>query len=209
MLPEPLAREPSAERRREVRIVASIAGRYALANSAQDRGEWRIFACRAVNLSPESIALAAPVKGEVGAPVIADILHLGRLQGNIARLFDRGFAMRIRASDEERDKLADKIEWLGRHKDDNLPDQRANDRFAPFYPYSRLILPDGTVMMCFVVDMSESGAAISAEVVPEIGTVLAVGKVIGRVVRHFSGGFSIRFVELQSRDRVEEMVICE
>jgi hypothetical protein len=109
----------------------------------------------------------------------------------------------------ERDKLADKIDWLAKHKDDQLLDQRANERFAPINPYSRLILPDRTVMICFVIDMSVSGAAVSAEVVPEVGTVLAVGRVIGRVVRHFSGGFSVRFVELQSRDRVEAMVIYE
>jgi len=57
--------------------------------------------------------------------------------------------------------------------------------------------------------LSVSGAAISAEIVPPIGTVLAVGKVVARVVRHFAGGFSVRFVEPQSRDRVEAMVIQE
>jgi hypothetical protein len=209
MVPEQRACGRSAESRDEVRIVVSIPGRYSLADQRNERGERRIFACRAVNLSPRSIALAAPVNGKVGARVIADILQLGRVQGNILRLFDRGFALGIRADDEERAKLADKIDWLAKHKDDQLPDQRANERFAPINPYSRLMLPDGRVMICFVIDLSVSGAAISAEVVPDIGTVLAVGKVIGRVARHFSGGFSVRFVELQSRDSVEAMVIYE
>ena len=90
-----------------------------------------------------------------------------------------------------------------------MPDQRADARFEPIKPYSRLILRDGTVMMCFVVDLSVSGAAVSAETVPEIGTVVAVGRVIGRVVRHFDGGFSVKFVELQSRESVEDRAICE
>jgi hypothetical protein len=64
-------------------------------------------------------------------------------------------------------------------------------------------------MNCFVVDLSVSAVALSAEIVPRIGTVLAVGRVVGRVVRHFEGGFSVKFVEVQSRDSVEALVICE
>lgn len=198
-----------AERQRELRIVARIPGRYSLADVRDARGERCIFACRAVNLSPRSVAIAAPVIGKLGEQIIADVLHLGRLRGPIARVFDRGFAMDVDASEEERGRLASKIEWLGRHKDDHVPDQRSNERFAPINPHSRLIMPDGTCMNCFVVDISASGAAISAETVPEIGTVLAVGKVAARVQRHFTGGFSVRFVELQSREHVEALVIHE
>jgi hypothetical protein len=208
---EQLAREnlALAEQRREVRIVVSIPGRYSLADLRGARGERRVFACRAVNLSAQSIALAAPVNGKIGARVIADVLHLGRVEGAIVRVFDRGFAMSVRASDDERAKLADRIEWLAKHKDEQVPDQRADARFAPINPYSRLILPDGKVMICFVVDLSASGAAISAEIVPEVGAVLAIGKVIGRVVRHFEGRFSVKFVEEQSRESVEARVVWE
>jgi hypothetical protein len=164
---------------------------------------------RAVNLSAQSITLAAPVNGKIGARVIADVLHLGRVEGAVARVFDRGFAMSVRASDEDRARLVERIEWLAKHKDESLPDQRADARFAPINPYSRLILPDGTVMVCFVVDLSASGAAISAEIVPHIGTVLAIGRVVGRVARHFEGGFSVKFVEAQSRESVEARVVCE
>ena len=208
---EPLAREDVAvaEQRREVRIVVSIPGRYSLADVRDARGERRVFACRAVNLSGQSIALAGPVNGKIGARVIADILHLGRVEGIVARVFDRGFAMSVRARGEERARLVDRIEWLAKHKDEQVPDQRAEARFTPINPYSRLILPDGTVMICLVVDVSISGAGISAEIVPEIGTVVAVGRVIGRVVRHFDGGFSVKFVELQNRESVEARVISE
>jgi hypothetical protein len=212
MLPEQIERQDlrsAVECRRDLRIVASVSGRYSLVDLRDTRGERCVFACRAVNLSLQAITLAAPVSGKVGGRIIADILHLGRVEGMVARVFDRGFAMNIRASEAERAKLASKIEWLARHKDDHLPDQRADARFAPIVPYSRLILPNGAVMMCFVVDISVSGAAISAEIVPPIGTVLAVGKVVARVVRHFAGGFSVRFVEPQSRDRIEAMVIQE
>ncbi|MGP0089983.1 MAG: PilZ domain-containing protein [Xanthobacteraceae bacterium] len=215
MSPKRLARQELTsqdavpERRREPRIVARIPGRYSLTDVRDARGERCVFACRAVNLSPRSVAVAAPVIGKLGERIIADILHLGRLEGPITRLFDRGFAMDIEASEEERANLAGKIEWLARHKDDQLPDRRSNQRFAPISPHSRLVMPDGTCMNCFVIDISISGAAISAKDVPEVGTVLAVGKVVSRVQRHFVGGFSVRFIEPQSRERVEAMVIQE
>jgi hypothetical protein len=190
------------------RIVVSIPGRYSLSDVRDMRGERRIFACRAVSISPENIVLAAPVRGKVGERVLAAILHIGRVEGTLAQVFEHGFAVSLSGTDEERIKLNSKIEWLAKHKHDQLPDQRANARFAPRRPYTRLMLPDGTVMTCFVVDLSVTGVAISAEVVPEIGTVVAVGRIVGRVVRHFDDGFSVQFAEPQARANVEAWAIC-
>jgi hypothetical protein len=59
---------------------------------------------------------------------------------------------------------------------------------------------------CFVIDMSVSGAAVSADVQPEIGTPLAVGACIGRVVRLLPDGFAVKFVEQQSRNDFERRI---
>jgi hypothetical protein len=55
--------------------------------------------------------------------------------------------------------------------------------------------------------MSVTGAAVSSELQPEIGTPLAVGRTVGRVVRHFSEGFAVRFIEQQQRERLERVII--
>ncbi len=89
--------------------------------------------------------------------------------------------MSITANAGEREKLAAKIEWLGKFKDHVEGEQRAERRFAPTNPYSQIMLPDGGTQTCLVIDLSVSGAALSAEPVPDIGTVLAVGKIVGRV----------------------------
>jgi len=62
-------------------------------------------------------------------------------------------------------------------------------------------LRDGTTLSCFVIDVSPSGVAVSADVEPEIGTRLAVGQAVGHVVRRFNEGFAVQF------DRLYEMVI--
>jgi hypothetical protein len=163
------------DRRHDVRIIVSIGGRFSLADRRDPRGERRVYACRAVNLSPRAIALASAVSGKLGDRVIADIDHLGRLEGEIICLLERGFVMSVFATDEQREKLVAKIEWLQNFKDHDVSDQRADQRVIPASPYSRMMPADGSVEACLVIDVSVSGAAVSAEPVPEIGTVLPSG----------------------------------
>jgi hypothetical protein len=55
--------------------------------------------------------------------------------------------------------------------------------------------------------MSVSGAAVSADIVPEIGMPLALGKVVGRVRRRFPEGFAIQFIETQDLETLEERLL--
>jgi len=114
-----------ADRRHDARIVVSIPGQFSLADRRDMRGERRIFSCRAINVSSYAIALASAVSGKVGDRVIAEIEHLGKLKGSIMRVLERGFVMNIIATAEEREKLATKIEWLGKYKDHDEGDRRA------------------------------------------------------------------------------------
>lgn len=195
------------ERGLDVRIIVSIPGRYSLSDRRDARGERRVFACRAINVSPRAIALAGPVTGKLGERVLAHIDHLGKLEGLIIRILERGFVISVSASEDERERLAAKIKWLENYKNHDANDQRTDERTVPANPYSTMILADGSMESCVVLDLSGSGVAISADTVPEVGTVLAIGSVVGRVARHFLGGFGVEFIERQNRDIVESMVI--
>ncbi len=63
------------------------------------------------------------------------------------------------------------------------------------------------MLECFVIDISASGAAVSADVVPDVGTILAIGQVPGKVVRHFAEGFAVKFKQTQRANLVEKLVI--
>ena len=197
------------ERRNDVRIIVNIPARFSLSDRRDEHGEQRVFAGRAVNLSTRAIAFASPVDGKVGERVTAHIDHLGKFEGSVIRTLERGFVMSIPADEDTRDKLAAKIEWVENHKNHDVIDKRADPRVVPANPYSRMILSDGSTETCLVLDVSVSGAAISADTLPKIGTVLAIGTVVGRVVRHFDGGFAIQFIQRQQRETVEAMVICD
>ena len=192
------------ERRRHQRVKVNLLGRYMLA----DRRE---FPCQVIDMSPGGMALVAPVVGIPGERVIAYVDHLGRLEGKISRLIENGFAMNISATLRKRDKLAAQLTWLANRQILNLPEDRRHGRFNPRNPMARLILPNGVNISCRVIDLSQSGAAISIapDLRPVVGAMVTIGKTQGRVVRHIEDGFAIEFTRLQHPDFLEDSVTGE
>jgi hypothetical protein len=168
----------------------------------EDRRE---FPCQVVNMSPGGMAVIAPVSGEIGARVIAYVDHLGRLEGKIARQLHNGFAMTILATPRKRDKLAAQLTWLANRSILNLPEDRRHGRFVPTIVAARLIMPNGTNVGVRIIDLSLSGAGIATPNRPEVGTLVTLGKIPGRVVRHLEEGFAMEFTRLQHPDSIEEI----
>ena len=195
----PSLRTLSAERRRFQRVRVNLLGRFMLA----DRRE---FPCQVVNMSPGGMALIAPVSGAPGERIIAYVDHLGRLEGHIARVFENGFAMTLSATARKRDKLAAQLTWLANRQILGLPEDRRHGRIVPRNPVGRLILPNGVNLTCRIIDVSQSGAGIATDQRPPIGTLVTLGKVQGRVVRHLEDGFAVEFTRLQHPDFLEENI---
>jgi hypothetical protein len=73
-----------------------------------------------------------------------------------------------------------------------------------------MILADGSIHGCFIIDISPSGAGISTEVQPPpIGTPLAIGACVGRVIRIFETGFAVKFIERQDIDDLSRRIIVQ
>jgi hypothetical protein len=197
----------SDERPKETSVLVRISGRFCMPNKRDENGNLRQFACRMVNVSQTAMILASPVSGRIGERVIAYFEEFGNIHGSILKMMECGFSIQILASQKDRSKLLRKIIWLQQNKDHDVPDARAYKRVIPHDPISTLIFPDASSMRCFIIDMSASGAAISADITPRIGTILAVGKVPGKVVRHFDEGFAVQFNALQEHQSLEKLVI--
>ncbi len=171
-------------------------GSYTLPNWYDPEGKLRSFACRTTRVSPFRALLDVPVVGKVGDRLTSYFRDFGKFEGQISDTVHGGFLLELEMTRAERAKLAEKLVWLEkRQKDPTIRDSRRDARFVPNVPHSALMLADGSSIPCLVIDVSVSGVAVSSEVQPEIGTPLAVGTCIGRVVRHFSDGFAIKFVE--------------
>ena len=180
-------------------------GRYALASRMVLPGP-QIFACRLQSISSQQLVAAAPVPGAIGERITANFEPFGTIHGVVARHIDDGFVVDVQCSDEERDKLASKIDWFKKRTFAGVGDKRQHRRFMPREPRSAIVLSSGEVLPCLVIDMSASGAAVSADHTPEIGEPLAVGRVVSRVVRTLEVGFAVQFVNVQEKDDVEDLL---
>ena len=181
------------------RVELTLFGRYMLSNHQE-------FPCQILDMSPGSAAMITPVSGAVGERVIAYVDHLGRIEGDILRLFDGGFAMSIKATTHKRDKMAAKLTWLANRHELNLPEDRRHERIAPRSRAAVIKLEDGRVYQTKILDLSLSGAAIELSVRPAIGTVLWLGNMRGRVVRQFDEGVAIEFAIVQTRNSLEDFL---
>jgi hypothetical protein len=186
----------------------AVAGQYTLPKWFDAQGKPRTFACRTSRISPFRMMVAVPVVGRIGEPIASYFGDFGKLNGVISDTLAGGFLLELEMTTNMRQKFASKLNWLdNKQKNPSIRDGRQQARIVPETPHSSLTFADGTVSSCFIIDMSVSGAAISADVQPPIGMPLAVGACVGRVVRLLPEGFAVKFVEPQNRGDLERRVV--
>jgi hypothetical protein len=186
----------------------AVSGQYTLEKRFDAQGRPRTFACRTSRISPFRMMVMVPVMGKVGDPVKSYFGDFGRLEGLICDTVAGGFLLDLAMTSTMREKFASKLTWLQqKQRDPKIRDGRKQSRIVPASSHSILTFADGSTRSCFVIDMSVSGAAVSAEVQPPIGMPLALGACVGRVVRHLPDGFAISFVEPLSRDALERRLV--
>ncbi|MEJ0075456.1 MAG: PilZ domain-containing protein [Alphaproteobacteria bacterium] len=184
-----------------------LGGRYSLASRYDTKGNRREFACRTSRVSPYQMLVSVPVLGPVGERVVTYFGDFGNIDGWITNLTEGGFLLDIELPRQRREKFVAQLSWLKKHQEDAaVIDSRAQRRIVPQSPHSILIFGDGTTLNCLIIDVSPSGVAVSADVEPEIGTRLAVGRCVGTVVRRFAEGFAIQFDLLQRIETLEYMI---
>jgi hypothetical protein len=188
-------------------VSIAVGGCYSLENLYDHQGNRREFACRTSRVSPFRMLISVPVIGLVGQRVASYFGDFGKLDGCIADTVPGGFLIDLETCRDQREKLARKLTWLEKQlKDPSVIEARENRRIIPKNPHSTVILADGSYRDCFIIDMSPSGAAVSADIKPDVGTPLAVGSCVGRVVRHFREGFAVKFVVTQNETKLEKLV---
>jgi len=193
-------------RQRAVNI--TVGGTYTLHRWYDAKGKPRTLACRTARVSPFRMIVEVPVVGRVGDRISSYFGPFGAFEGAISDTMNGSFLLELEMTRARREKLAEQLTWLEKkQKDSSVLDQRKELRIVPVTPHSILTLADGSLHPCFIVDMSCSGCAVSAEVQPPVGMPLAVGACIGRVVRITATGFAVKFIEKQARDDLERLMV--
>jgi hypothetical protein len=151
-------------------------------------------------MSAGGMALLSPAICETGERIVAYLDVIGRIEGIVVRPSDGGFAVRIVAGPHKREKIVNQLTWLINRDRLGLSEGRRHERVVPRNPSSKLILPNGEIYDCRVIDVSLSGASIASDVRPPIGAGVVLGRMRGRVVRHHDKGLAIQFADLQDPD---------
>lgn len=195
-----------ANSRKDVRFIGDVMGSYVLAARVQTPGAVQVFACRSRSVSAQEAVVNAPVSGKPGDALTMTLQGLGIIRGRISRVLEGGFAVTFDCTDQERTALAARIDWLKRRTLKAVSDRRAHRRVLPRETRANLTLGDGQRFDCFIIDMSQSGVAVSADVLPPIGSLAGVGAIPGRVVRHIEAGFAVQFAEVQQIGQLEALL---
>ena len=193
---------PRRNSREHPRIMTKLLGRYMLA----DRREFR---CTIIDVALGGIALTGPERGAIGETVIVYSDRLGRVQGDIVRFLEGGFALKLTVTTWATEKLARRLSELQAHSAPiSFPWRREpriepDDKVAPFNP------PEGAE--CEVIDLSLTGADVKISQRPEVGALVQLGQLRGTVVRHSESGVAIEFVDVPDgatlTDRLTEIVL--
>jgi hypothetical protein len=190
------------DRQRFQRVQLSLLGRCMFADQ-------RECPCQLLEISPGDAAFVSPFAAETGDRVVAYIDDIGRIEGVILEQIEHGFVMSISASQRKRDKLADTLTWLANRHVLSLDEDRRHLRRTPKRSDANVVLPDGTGHLVRVIDMSLSGAALSTEIRPPLGSPIRLGRLGARVVRHFDDGIGIEFMRLMSDAAIEKTIESE
>jgi len=184
------------ERRRHQRARVRLRGRYMLA----DRRE---YACQAIDISAGGMAILGAIKGQIGERVVAYFDRIGRVEGMVVRHFDKCFVIELSASSLKRERLDLRIGWLVKREAGLVADSRRHDRIALYRWRTNLRTADGQDCVAYVVDLSVSGAAITVNAAPPMGSSVMLGDRHAIVVRHLPGGIALAFKELLGEKDLE------
>jgi hypothetical protein len=183
-------------------------GKYKLHRWFGPDGKVRTLACRSTRVSPYRMIVDVPVVGRIGDRITSHFGEFGEFEGSISDSRNGSILLELEMTPERRQWMADKLAWLEMTRQDpQIQDARQDARFVPQVSHTTLTMADGKVSTCFIIDMSATGVAVSSEFQPAIGTPLAVGSLVGRVVRVFETGFAVKFVEKQTLNDLSRLIV--
>ena len=176
------------------RIRTNLTGRYMLS----DRRE---FDCIVTDVALGGIGLTGPENGAIGETVIVYIDQLGRVQGDIVRFVEGGFALKLTVTTRATEKLAARLDnFQAESKLESRPDERRREpQVETDDTVARYTLPLGKGGECEILDLSSFGADVKIRRPPPIGTPVQLGQSRGTVVRHTEHGVAIEFDDTSDR----------
>lgn len=182
------------ERRRYHRKSVQLAARY-LGPDGEEAD------CQVINISAAGALLSANNPPPKDSDVILYIEEVGRFPATVVRASERSFAVKYKSSRAKTSRAADAImqaiHFVGR------PFDRRKALRIKTSDAATAIFEDGTEVDCSILDMSLTGASLEIKKRPPIGSIISLGKMSAKVLRHHAKGVVVTFEKAD--ERLEEV----
>jgi hypothetical protein len=159
-----------------------------------DPGDETEVSCELINLSAGGAALKTDSELPAGKHMVVYIEGFGRYEGTVVVHSNGTLALHFTIGELKRKRLA---EMLHQFVSRGLPGVTELRRFSRTASSSsgEIVLENGVRLACDILDISLDGASLKTDGRPEIGEVVALGRSLGRVVRHHRHGIAIQYVQ--------------
>src|ERR1700712_1732726 len=188
------------------RFIGDVPGCFIFLDRTGPKWESQTFTFSARSVATTRAVITADVVVERDERLALRFDTIGVRRGVVERRLKEGFIVTFTDDAASDGGVEARIQWLNKKSRGRAEDRRAHKRVIPRDPNVLIILGIDSHIEAKIADMSRSGAAIIAELQPPISNLLAVGSVPARVVRHFEGGFGVRFLEVQQADELEGLL---
>jgi hypothetical protein len=146
-------------------------------------------------MSPGGAQVTCEIVPQPQADVVLYIDGFGRFEGAVARSpkGEGGFGVRFNCTALKRERIAEQLNHYLKNGAIDETLLRRHDR-KPSRGLARFTRASGEVVNCEVLDLSLGGVSLATEVRPQIGEIVLIGQMAGRVARIHENGIAIEFV---------------
>jgi hypothetical protein len=189
---EALLAKAREDRRRHRRVAVDLKGRLFVP------GEERETACTITDMSPGGAQITCEAIPDPQTTVVVYIDGFGRFEGVVARppkgeWSEGKFGVRFNCSALKRERVAEQLTLYINNGTVNESVLRRHDR-TPTKGMTRFTRANGDVVNCEVLDLSLSGVSLATEARPQLGELVLIGQMAGKVARIHEQGIAIEFV---------------
>jgi hypothetical protein len=184
--------------------------RFRISNRANVVSWGRKYRARIVDISRTGAAITARAHMRVGEKAVLTVHDMGRYRGTVLRHIGDGVAIRF----DETEERPTFDETAIRAKSDAVRATLDKRRFMrASTSASASMITGGERFSCSLLDLSAGGTAIQVQAKPDLARTVILyieqlGRMRGRITRHFAEGIAIEFdVEPSRRDRLAQQVL--
>jgi hypothetical protein len=152
-----------------------------------DRRECR---CKIAGLSVDGALFITPERPPVGTGIIAYIASVGRTEGHVAGISPAGLLVRFNSTQAQKMRIREQLSVPATGEQRRAPRVVLQDAKS-------VLMANGESVACVVRDISLSGAALLTSLRPAVNSIVYIGRMKGRVVRHFEDGIAIEFIPMR------------